>query len=273
MIESADAALRAVLGDPRRPVEKLGRDQLAAMPALLAPVIRARIIATAAKEWVAAHPTNHDGLVDASWIVAFAEQQTSEASAGIAAWQALTSDVHAESGGAVRTAIAFEQLLDNAASATTTYLRDVLGLTPDSARHTPTLAIAARAGELADARIKADADASLSPLAQAVVRNASSVAGWTLQAQLFDVVGDYNGDSNSEQSARTAIEIAQVFACRTVARKLDPSWPVWSTQRSIKLAEQAAKDTRDNAWLSTAAVATAAQLALAMQSVHPVVAG
>lgn len=246
-------------------VDGLARDQLAALPALLAPVMRADMLARAVSTWAEKHPTDAAGAKTAEAMVAFADATVSTFPVSLAAWRALPPDVPIDPQLAQRRGQAYAVLLQTAATSTLGYLDAVLSLhkNKDAAPQTAILADLSLI-----ARDEAAVSAS-SGLADTVLETAWALAAWTAEQQVYDVVALRMGASDAELGTRTASDLVHASACRVLADGLNPSWPVWSTKAAVDLASAAPADVAQEYWLAATATASEAQLALAMQTVQP----
>lgn len=262
-----DLVQATVLGNSAR-VDGLARNQLTAMPALLAPALQASALAQAAAAWAKDHPTDEAGLQVASRFVDFAGQQMDGEPSALAAWRALRPDAPASPERAARTAVAYAALLAAAGRASSEYLRSVGQVDLPSVDTYPLFAVPLAASMSLGA--EPPEPGSTPGVRQAVLQTAQALAGWTLDVQLHSLAGTPSSVDDAEVSARTAMQLAYASACTAQSMGLDPSWPVWSVDTAIAAAESAGEPDREAAWLAATATAAAAQVSLAMEIVHPV---
>lgn len=254
----------SIVEDSAHPVSGLSRNQLAALPALLAPAIRANALAEAAAQWATAQAQDRAGLEAAAGMVAFAQASLAQAPRDVAAWRALPPDVAVDPQQAALTGAAYSTLLSTAATATTDYLQTVLGLQVADYDRQPLIAIPARAGMALDERATTLATAPVADLTQAALRASDALAAWTLGQQVHDLVSSKYGPADVERATRAAAGLATVAACRAQARGFDPSWPMWSIRTAVDAAARAPQSQRQSAWLAAEATVAAAQVSLSM---------
>lgn len=220
----------------------------AALPAILAPAIRAGTQAQGAAEWAKVHPNDSKGILEAATVIARSKAVVNVLTPALLAVAAtvpgpVIDSVKAES--ALRAYTLFEQ---QAADAGRDYIVDVFNTTSRDVANYPTLAALATS-----VRTLTGAPTEQTPgLSGAMLDQANALAAWEATSEGLGVLASFQGGSGAPSPVTTAGVTADL-AAKAAGLGRDPSMALWMAQW--------AKDDPDAFALDLGATATASLLA------------